>query len=321
MKLSEGVENYLVSKRTSGYVFQRGESCLVGFFRKVGDLQLTQVTAHEILTFLDGQGTSTITWRLKYYVLMRFFDFWCARGAMPVLLMPPLRPKVRQTFVPHIYSRAELRALIKATTRTQRPRRGVDRQTLRTLILLLYGTGALVGEVVNLRHEDVNLKEGLITIRSASPTRSRQIPIGDDMRDVLQKYLTWRSRRNFQNDRLLVTKRDFRIPESTAAKNWRRLRESAGMTANGVIYQPRMNDLKYTFAVHRITSWIRNGADLNRMLPALAAYMGQMGLGATERYLQMTPERFCKELSKLSPARRRGHWRDNKDLMTYLANL
>jgi hypothetical protein len=82
-----------------------------------------------------------------------------------------------------------------------------------------------------------------------------------------------------------------------------------------------MNDLKYTFAVHRITSWIRDGANLNRMLPALAAYMGQGGLGSTERYLSMTPERYRKQLEKLSPRRGRGQWRNNKALMKFLATL
>src|ERR1035441_6647811 len=49
--------------------------------------------------------------------------------------------------------------------------------------------------------------------------------------------------------------------------------------------QPSMQDFRPTFAVHRITSWIRNGADLNRLLPALAVYMGQVGLSSTQKYL------------------------------------
>ncbi len=38
---------------------------------------------------------------------------------------------------------------------------------------------------------------------------------------------------------------------------------------------------------------------MNRMLPALSAYLGQGGLGSTERYLSMPPERFRKQLVKL----------------------
>jgi len=40
--------------------------------------------------------------------------------------------------------------------------------------------------------------------------------------------------------------------------------------------------------------WIRRKEDLNAMLPAVEAYMGNVGLESTERYLQMTPQRFQK---------------------------
>jgi hypothetical protein len=43
---------------------------------------------------------------------------------------------------------------------------------------------------------------------------------------------------------------------------------------NGARYQPQMHDLTHTFAVHRLTAWIKRDADLNRMLPALSAYIG-----------------------------------------------
>lgn len=82
-------------------------------------------------------------------------------------------------------------------------------------------------------------------------------------------------------------------------------------------YQPRLHDLKCTFAVHRITYWIRTDTDLNRMLPALAAYMG-IKLASSERYLYLAPERLRKHLNKLSPLRHKGHWRSNQDLMNFL---
>ena len=65
---------------------------------------------------------------------------------------------------------------------------------------------------------------------------------------------------------------------------------------------------------------LRQGTS-HRLLPALAAYMGQAGLGSTERYLSMTPERFRKQLVKLSPQRRKRRWSDNPALMRFLAEL
>ena len=322
MKLSAGIEQYVIGKRARGYLFERGESSLVGFSRHVGDVELDQVKAQQVMTYLDGTITSIITWRLKYYVLLRFFGFWCSRGTMPPLLMPAPRSKVRQAFVPYVYTRPELRALLKATAQNQKPIRSIDRQTLRTIILVLYGTGALVSEVLNLKHVDLDLGKGLMTMRSRSSGRSRELPIGTDLQDVLQRYMVWRCRKRFQSAYLFASKDDHPIPNRSLHNNFQRLRQFAGVLRHdGGTYQPRMHDLRYTFAVHRITSWIRNGADLNRMLPALAAYMGQVGLGSTERYLAMAPERFRKELDKLSPSRRQGHWKDDKDLIEFLGSL
>jgi hypothetical protein len=61
--------------------------------------------------------------------------------------------------------------------------------------------------------------------------------------------------------------------------------------------------------------------DLNRMLPALAVYMGHTGFGSTEKYLLMTPERFRRELDKLSPARGTKRWRDDEELITFLSSI
>ena len=91
--------------------------------------------------------------------------------------------------------------------------------------------------------------------------------------------------------------------------------------ANGLGYQPRLHDLRHTFAVHRLTAWIKYGEDLNRMIPALSAYIGQVGLGSTDRYLSLTPERFRTQLDKLSPRRGKKRWRNNPALMRFLGEL
>jgi integrase/recombinase XerD len=55
-------------------------------------------------------------------------------------------------------------------------------------------------------------------------------------------------------------------------------------------YQPRVHDLRHTFAVHRLTEWYRQNANVQRLLPALCTYLGHAELGSTQRYLTMTPE-------------------------------
>lgn len=119
-----------------------------------------------------------------------------------------------------------------------------------------------------------------------------------------------------------LTKDGSQIKADTATKTFRRVRKKAGIDRyDGARYQPRMQDLRHTFAVHRLTAWFKHGADMNRMVPALSAYMGQHDLGAAERYLRITPERFRTQLDKLSPMRGKKRWRDDAALLRFLDSL
>jgi site-specific recombinase XerD len=53
--------------------------------------------------------------------------------------------------------------------------------------------------------------------------------------------------------------------------------------------QPRLHDLRHTAAVHRLIHWYRSGADLQRLLPRLATYLGHRDLSGTQHYLTLTP--------------------------------
>ena len=195
-------------------------------------------------------------------------------------------------------------------------------QTLHTLLLFLYGTGASRSEALELAVSDVNITLGTVLIRKRQAYRSRSIPICKDLQIALKKYLRWRSKISAHKDRFFVKDDGHALVSSSLVPSFRRLRELAGIRrSGGPDDQPRLHDLRYTFAVHRITSWILKNADLNRMLPALAAYMGHSGLWATERYLLMSPERFRKSLNKLSPAHSHNKWRNDPRLMKFLANL
>jgi integrase/recombinase XerD len=55
-------------------------------------------------------------------------------------------------------------------------------------------------------------------------------------------------------------------------------------------HQPRLHDLRHSFVVHRLISWYRDGADVQRLLPKLATYLGHVHISGTQRYLTLTPE-------------------------------
>ena len=69
-----------------------------------------------------------------------------------------------------------------------------------------------------------------------------------------------------------------------------RVRAKVLCETGGARQQPRLHDLRHSFAVHRLISWYRDGADVQRLLPKLSTYLGHVHISGTQRYLTLTPE-------------------------------
>jgi integrase/recombinase XerD len=324
MKISEAIEGYLRQKRATGLGYKSQEGILAEFRRYVADGLIRDVTANQVAEFLNGRNLSNSSLEGKHRCLRMFFEFWIDRGGVSGLSMPRLqRTNVDRAPVPFIYTRSQVRSLIRATQGNQsHPFCLVSDATLRIVLLTLYGTGATTGEIFWLKRKDLDLKRRLVFLRGNWQVEPRRIPISKDLHDLLGTYLRSEERRRVPSLNVFVTKWGEPLPQDAMNVSFVRLRTRAGVTRiDGEMVQPRMCDLRQTFAVHRISSWIEEQADLNRMLPALSAYMGLGGVASIQRFLFMTPERFKPQLDKLSPFEARKHWRNNSRLMRFLASL
>ena len=198
--------------------------------------------------------------------------------------MPPNRPPKRSHFLPYIYTREELRKLLRLLPKSRTLNDKIHHKTLRAAILTLYATGATVGEVTGLVKEDVDLKHGSIKFAGSRLKASRCVPIGMDLARVARQYVAWQ-RRNGAHSEFFFSRLDGKEISPRALRAYfERVRRRAGITGYRESSQrPCLRDLRATFAVHQITSWIKSNEDLNQMLPALGAYIGNAGLESTER--------------------------------------
>ncbi|WP_263417841.1 tyrosine-type recombinase/integrase [Terriglobus albidus] len=323
MNFIEALGTYIDRKRSEGLSYGWSAWYLVALGKQVGDVPLQCITVHEVMEFLNTPKTSAGTWDAKYRLLRRFFDYWLARSEISAPPMPVKKIIKQKPFSPYIYTQSEIRALLKTTRGCQKAARCcIDPITLRTVLIFIYGTGALIGEAVRLLGEDIDFKKGVITIRHDRFNRVRAIPIGPHLKTVLGKYSASKRRRGATNKHFFLNMRGEALSIATVERSFKRLRRIAGICRrDDASYQPRIYDLRHTFAVHRIAAWMKHGADLNRMLPALSVYMGLVGLRTTEKYLSLTPERFHAQLIKLSPQRGIKRWRDDPALMKFLSQL
>jgi integrase/recombinase XerD len=292
LKLSEAVRLYVERKQSTGCKYLSTERILTASSRQMGNAGLANLTPTKIATFLSGPRTSTVTWRAKHGALRVFFEYWAIRDQIKTSPMPPNLPKPTNSFVPYIYSRAELRRLLDATAISQQERWcRMSAGTFRTLLLFLYATGMRLGEAIKLKRSEVNLTNGVVMVRDTKFYKSRLVPLGSELQEVLRQYLSTSSGSRQPATPLFFTKSGEAVTMYLADLSFKRLRRCAGIKREETSsFQPRIHDLRHTFAVHRLISWYKQGANVQRLLPALSTYLGHVELKATQRYLTMTPE-------------------------------
>jgi integrase/recombinase XerD len=302
MKLSGAITRYVEMKRLFGVSFKTGEELLRALSRQTGDVSVRSVTKWQVLNFLNGPKTSDVTWMMKYRMLKAFFEHWMARSEVYDLPMPRSRAASPRGFAPYIYSITELRKLLRCTASRRRVAyREIESCTFRTVLLFLYGTGARLNEALAMTPGDIDLRNGTLTLRRPNSDMMRTIPIGPSLLHLLRAYFksTLQSRRGAQN--FFVRKDGHPVSIQALVRAFRGLCRKAGISRrDGICRQPRMTDLRHTFAVHCLNAWLREGKDLRSMLPILGAYLGHVSLSSSETYLSVTPDRFWKQLSRLS---------------------
>jgi len=290
MKLRTALAQYLRLKQSLGFRFHAESVILRAFARAMGPIDLGRVTPVRVRRYLDGQGPLTRFWERKWVTLRGFYRFTLARGLVRRSPVPAVAPKLPQRFVPYIYSREELQRLLAAIP--TEPLAGLSASTLRTLLLLLYGAGLRISEALVLTEEDVQADTRLLWIRQSKFFKSRWVPVGRPLAEVLARYRQQRPvRQSEQRQAFFQTVGGSPVNRAAVERAFRVLRQAAGVQrTDGTRYQPRLHDLRHSFAVHRLVAWYRQGADVSRLLPKLSTFLGHIDLAATQHYLTLTPE-------------------------------
>ena len=158
------------------------------------------------------------------------------------------------------------------------------------MILVYYGAGLRLREATNLTRADVDLSRSVLTIRNTKFGKTRLVPVGPQLSRALVQYDRTRPKGRPAEAPFFATRAGGPVNTGTLQQNFRILCDRAGIRRTDTHEQPRIHDLRHTFAVHRLTSWYQQGADVQRLLHHLSVYLGHVHLRHTQVYLSMTPE-------------------------------
>jgi len=289
MNLQRVIEQYIDFRQSLGTSFITNAITLRAFGRVMGEKAgIADVRPRDVDAFLGETRPVTSTWHGKYSRLRTFFQYAVSRGYIAIAPLPTVIPKRPAPFVPYIYTREELCRLLRVIDADRR-RTCLAPTTIRTLILVLYGAGLRLREATNLTPADVDLHRSVLTIRHTKFDKTRLVPVGPQLGQALAKYATETQVRRDEAS-FFVTRTGTGVKPDTLQHNFRILCDRAGIRRTDGTEQPRLHDLRHTFAVHRLTSWYRQGADVQRLLHLLSVYLGHVHIRDTQIYLSMTPE-------------------------------
>jgi site-specific recombinase XerD len=290
MNLQRLIEQYISYQRSLGSSFISDAALLRSFGRARGKrARVASVRVPHVDAFLGKARPVTRTWFTKLSCLRCFFRYAMSRGHITTLPLPTVMPKRPPVFVPYIYTREELRRLLRVIKSSPQGSI-VEPATIRTMLLTYYGAGLRLREATNLTCADVDLNESVLTIRNTKFGKTRLVPVGPHLSRVLVQYDRSRPKRRPANAPFFATKAGRPVPPLNFQVKFRLLCDRAGIRRTDTREQPRIHDLRHTFAVHRLTSWYQQGADVQRLLHHLSVYLGHVHLRHTQVYLSMTPE-------------------------------
>jgi len=211
--------------------------------------------------------------------------------------------RIGQRLAPHIYTDQEIVDLLAAARRLA-PTPGLRGATYEALFGLIASTGLRVSEAVHLREADVDLKQGMLTVRQTKCAKSRHVPLHPSTVEALKRY---RRLRNFHVEAtdetpFFIGTRGRRRGHGLSLRQVHRvfisLRDQLGWVNRGAHGGPRIHDLRHTFVVRRVMLWHAQGVDVDQAMLALSTYVGHAMVTNTYWYLTGVPQLMAMAAGK-----------------------
>lgn len=304
MKMQDLVNSYIE------YRDSLGESCTIQlkyllkqFSREMGtNINVKDVTTEMVLVFLVGKkGMITNSWFSKRTVIRGLFNYAKLKRYIFEIPLPDFSPQKPAKYIPYIYSNKELKSLFDSALTYQKGPSQVDPVMIRTILILTYTMALRRREVLLIKLKDIDLAKKTILIEQSKFYKTRYVTFNQQIKDIIIHYLLHRKEKCITQDSgsyLFVWKGNKPFGGSLLDAIFSKIRLEAGIKrTDGAVYQPRIYDLRHTFATNRLISWYEEGKDVQILLPVLSTFLGHHRLDYTSVYLSMT-NKLLEEANK-----------------------
>ena len=299
--MRDALRDYLAMRRALGFKLVSDGTGLSSFVTFLEDAQAEYISTQLALAWAQTPTSVQPARWARRLGFVRGFARYCAAidprtEAIPVGLLP----FEYQRRAPYIFSDKDIELLLQAALALP-AKDGLANHTYHCLLGLLSVTGLRISEAVNLTLDDVDLVDGILTIRCSKFGKSRMIPLHHSTVTALADYRERRA--SFLTDWLVpywfVNRRGKQVRCDTVDGMFRRLANRLGLVGKNGQRHPRLHDLRHRFAMTTLMQWYGDGQDVERRLPVLSAYLGHVEVRDTYWYLSACPELLAAAKNRL----------------------
>lgn len=254
------------SQKTISMYTRYAENLMV-FVKKVP----AEIKREDIVRFLAAmkeRGASNATLGLVHASLRYFFKTWLKLNVLEDIKIPK-----KGKYLPVVLTKDEVRDLLKAAKHGRN----------RLLLQFIYSSGVRVSEAVNMKVEDINLKERMGKVRSGKGAKDRIIILSKNWCKLAKKYL---NRKKIRSPYLFSKKNGKHITADTVQRIVRKAAKHAGITK-----EVTPHSLRHCFATHLLEA----GENIRKIQELL----GHANLNTTQIYTHVSTEQLKKVESPL----------------------
>jgi integrase/recombinase XerD len=281
--LADALVDYLAVRRAVGYKLTADAKVLARFVANLDSRAIDTVTVAAAVEWATGtpRGGSGVA---RLTTIRGFARYLQALDAAHQVPPTRLLPRRKDRAVPHLYSDADIAALMNAA-RALEPSQA---STFETIIGMLWVTGMRIGEVLRLNTSDLDPDTGVLTVWLSKFGKSRHVPLEASTITALTTYREGLAP-TAATTAMFVSGNGQRVTYQKFYLAFVELLDTAGITtADG--RRPRAHDLRHSFAVRTLLGWYRTDADVHALLPRLSTYLGHVEPSSTYWYLSAAPE-------------------------------
>lgn len=290
--LTQAIQNYLALRRSLGFKLHNAGKVLEKFATFMEQQNAECVTTQLALNWAQQPSKAQPAhWAQRLSYVRCFARHHVANDPNTEVPPPGLLPFRAARAHPYLYSTEEIQRLLEHALQLS-PRTELRRWTYHALLGLLIVTGLRVGEALRLRLGDVDLDNGVLTVRGTKFGKSRLVPIHASTREVLASYRTRRDSHLGDCDatHFFVTGTGHQLDGGDVRRTFYSLSRQIGIRGTNDSHGPRLHDFRHRFAVETLLSWYRSGQDVERRLPVLSTYLGHVCVSDTYWYLSAHPQ-------------------------------